>query len=253
MVEELSVQGLVVLAVAGVLATIVNVIAGGGGMIVLPALIALGLPVHVANGTYRLGVITQSIAGTAALRSHAEFRREAIVPILIPTVVGAALGAWLATVLPRELLKPVVLATMIVMAALIAFRKETMIAEEGPPVPLREKPRAIVGLFFTGLYGGFLQAGVGFLLLAVLVGSLRHDFIGANAIKLVVVLAFATVAFLIFVIAGHVSWTPAIVLAVASIVGARLGVKLMLKVPADGLRWFVFTCVVATCIAAWLR
>ena len=71
MVEELSHQGLAILAVAGVLATVVNVMAGGGGMIVLPALMALGIPADVANGTYRLSVVTQSLAGTSALARNA--------------------------------------------------------------------------------------------------------------------------------------------------------------------------------------
>jgi uncharacterized membrane protein YfcA len=90
-------------------------------------------------------------------------------------------------------------------------------------------------------------------LLGVLVGTLRHDLIAGNALKLVVTLTFGTVALGIFAWAGLVSWPPAIVLALASIVGARLGVRLMLRVPMTGLRWFVFACVVATCIAAWLR
>ena len=91
------------------------------------------------------------------------------------------------------------------------------------------------------------------MLLGVLVGTLRHDLIGGNALKLVVTLTFGTVSLGIFVWAGLVSWTPAIVLAAASIIGARLGVHLMLKVPVAGLRWFVFAAVIATCIAAWLR
>ena len=90
-------------------------------------------------------------------------------------------------------------------------------------------------------------------MLAVLVGTLRHDLVHANALKLVVTLAFGVVALAIFTWAGLVSWTPAIVLAVASIFGARLGVRVMLKVPAEGLRWFVFVCVIATSIVAWLR
>ncbi len=253
MIEELSYQSLALLAAAGVLATIVNVMAGGGGMIVLPALMALGLPADVANGTYRLGVVTQSIAGTVALRREGKLDTRSIVPILIPTVLGAILGAWLATRVPREVLKPIMLATMIVMAALIAFRKRTLIPGDGPALRPHDAPRSYVGLFVAGLYGGFIQAGVGFLLLAVLVGTLRHDLIGGNALKLVVTLAFGTVSLGIFVWAGLVSWTPAIVLAAASIVGARLGVRLMLKVPGAGLRWFVFAAVVATCIAAWLR
>jgi uncharacterized membrane protein YfcA len=253
MIEELSFQSLAILAGAGVLATIVNVMAGGGGMIVLPALMALGLPADVANGTYRLGVVTQSIAGTAALSRAGKLETGSVVPILIPTVLGAIVGALLATWVPREVLKPIMLVTMIVMAALIAFRKQTLIPSEGYPLAPQEAPRSYAGLFFAGVYGGFIQAGVGFLLLGVLVGTLRHDLISGNALKLVITLAFGTVSLGIFVWAGLVSWMPAIVLAIASIMGARLGVRLMLKVPIAGLRWFVFACVVATCIAAWLR
>ncbi len=251
--EELSYQGLAILAAAGMLATVINVIAGGGGMIVLPALIALGLPADVANGTYRLGVVTQSAAGSAALHGHGKLDTSQLVPIMIPTITGAVLGALLATQIPRELLKPIMLVTMVVMAGLILFRKQTLIAPEGPPLAPRETPRAYLGLFCAGVYGGFIQAGVGFLLLGVLAGTLRHDLVSANAIKLVVTLAFGMVALGIFVWAGQVSWSPAIVLAAASIVGARLGVKVMLKVPAAALRWVVFLCVIATCIAAWLR
>jgi len=253
MIEELSYESLAILAAAGVLATVVNVLAGGGGMIVLPALMALGLPADVANGTYRLGVVTQSIAGTAAMRSAGKLDTRAIVPILIPTLLGGTVGALLATWVPRDVLKPILLATMVLMAALIAFRKQTLIPGEGPIRTPQGAPRAYAELFLAGIYGGFIQAGVGFLLLGVLVGTLRHDLITGNALKLVVTLAFGTVSLGIFVWAGLVSWTPAIVLAVASIVGARIGVRVMLQVPTTGLRWFVFACVVATCIAAWVR
>jgi hypothetical protein len=168
-------------------------------------------------------------------------------------VLGAVVGALLATWVPREVLKPIMLATMVLMAALIVFRKQTLIPGEGPTLTPQEAPRSYVGLFLAGVYGGFIQAGVGFLLLGVLVGTLRHNLITGNALKLVITLAFGSVSLGIFVWAGLVSWEPALVLAAASIVGARLGVRLMLKVPIAGLRWFVFACVVATCIAAWLR
>jgi uncharacterized membrane protein YfcA len=253
MIEELSYQSLAILAAAGVLATVVNVLAGGGGMIVLPVLMALGLPADVANGTYRLGVVTQSIAGTAAMRREGKLDTRSIVPILIPTVLGATVGALLAVWVPREVLKPIMLVTMILMAALIVLRKQTLIPDEGPALTPQEAPRSYVGLFLAGVYGGFIQAGVGFLLLGVLVGTLRHSLITGNALKLVITLAFGSVSLGIFVWAGLVAWVPAVVLAAASIVGARLGVRLMLRVPMAGLRWFVFVCVVATSIAAWLR
>jgi len=253
MIGELSYQGLAILALAGVLATMVNVLAGGGGMIVLPVLMALGLPADVANGTYRLGVVTQSVAGISAMHDAGKLDTRSVVPILIPTVLGAIAGALLATRVPREVLKPILLTTMIFMAASIAFRKQTLIPEDGPARTLQEEPRAYAGLFLAGVYGGFIQAGVGFLLLGVLIGTLRHDLITGNALKLVITLAFGTVSLGIFAWAGLVSWVPAVVLAAASMVGARLGVHVMLKVPIAGLRWFVFACVLATCIVAWLR
>ncbi len=253
MIGELSYQSLALLAAAGVLGTVINVMAGGGGMIVLPALMALGLPADVANGTYRLGVVTQSIAGTAAMRREGKLDTTSIVPILIPTVTGAVVGALLATWVPSGVLKPILLTTMILMAALIAFRRQTLIPGQGPVLAPQQAPRSFVGLFFAGVYGGFIQAGVGFLLLGVLVGTLRHDLIAGNALKLVITLAFGSVSLGIFAWAGLVAWAPALVLAAASIVGARLGVRLMLTVPISALRWFVFACVVAVCIAAWLR
>ena len=144
MIDELSYQGLAILAMAGVLATIVNVIAGGGGMIVLPALMALGMPADVANGTYRLAVVTQSIAGTNALRREGKLDTSSIVPILIPTVLGAAVGALVAIWIPTEVLKPIMLATMIAMAALIVFRKRTLVAEGGPALHPKDAPSSFV-------------------------------------------------------------------------------------------------------------
>jgi uncharacterized membrane protein YfcA len=187
------------------------------------------------------------------MRREGKLDTGSIVPILIPTVLGAVVGALLATWVPREVLKPIMLVTMILMAALIAFRRQTLIPGEGPTLTPQEAPRSFVGLFLAGVYGGFIQAGVGFLLLGVLVGTLRHNLITGNALKLVITLAFGSVSLGIFAWAGLVSWAPAVVLAAASIVGARLGVRLMLKIPIAGLRWFVFACVVTTCIAAWLR
>jgi hypothetical protein len=168
-------------------------------------------------------------------------------------VLGAIVGALLATLVPPEILKPIMLVTMMLMAALIVFRKQTLIPGEGPTLTPQEAPSSYFSLFLAGVYGGFIQAGVGFLLLGILVGTLRHNLITGNALKLVITLAFGTASLGIFVWAGLVAWAPAIVLAAASIVGAQLGVRLMFKVPMGGLRWFVFACVVATCIAAWLR
>lgn len=253
MVEQMSILDLALVALAGVLASIINVLAGGGGMLVLPLLMALGMPADFANGTYRLSVLTQSAAGGAAFYRGGHLPIEAAWRILAPTVVGAAIGAYGATVTPREALKPIILVTMIAMAALIAINRRTLIPSAGSALALRERPHGYVLLLAIGVYAGFIQAGVGFLLLGVLVGLLRHDLVAANALKLVCTLAFGSIALAIFVWAGLVSWLPAIVLAVASILGALIGVRIAVRISPDALRWFVFVCVVATSLAAWFR
>ena len=102
--------------------------------------------------------------------------QSAIIPILIPTVLGALLGALLASYLPVTILKPVLLGSMLVIA-LITLVKPSVIAPPAGTLPyhLRERPGAAAGLFLAGLYGGFVQAGVGFMLIAALAGGLRYD------------------------------------------------------------------------------
>jgi hypothetical protein len=251
MVDDVSLASLALVAVAGALSSVINVLAGGGGMIVLPVLMALGLPAGVANGTYRLSVLTQSLAAIQGFRGQGKLPEELILPVLAPTALGAALGAYAATQVPEAVLKPVMLVTMVVMAALIAFRRTTLLAAEAHSLPFG--PRAYAALFLASLYGGFIQAGVGFLLLAVFVGSLNLDLVTANALKMICTLVFALISLAIFALAGEVAWLPAAVLAAASIFGAQVGVRLAVKTPPNILRWVVFCCVVATSIGAWAR
>ena len=109
------------------------------------------------------------------------------------------------------------------------------------------------GLFAAGVYGGFVQAGVGFLLLAALGGIVRYDLVRANALKIVCTVGFGGVALIVFAAAGKVAWLPAAVLAAGSVVGSLAGVRFALRSPPAVLRWIVFTCVVASCVAAYLK
>ena len=244
--------GLVVLA--GLVAGFINTFAGGGSMLTLPALVLLGLPADVANGTNRLCVVTQTFAGIWSFHREGKLESRALPAIAAPTLVGAALGAWVAAVwLPRDWVKPVLLGTMLAMAVAMLVSPKLLAPDAGEERSLRERPWAVLGLFFAGLYGGFVQAGVGFVLLAVLGGMLRYDLVRANALKLAVILVFGMVALGIFVLADQVEWVAAGVLAVASVIGARLGVRFAIDVEPKTLRVVVFVLVVITTLAAGLR
>lgn len=250
--ERIALFGL--LALAGIAAGFLNVLAGGGSLLTLPVLMLLGLPASVANGTNRLAVVTQSISGVIAYRRAGKLSTEALAPVVIPTILGAACGATAAAWAPEAILEPVLLGTMVVMA-LVMLVRPTLVApddEEGPRT-WRERPWALVGLFGAGLYGGFVQAGVGFVLLAVLGGTLRFELVRANALKLVCTSLFGIVALGIFVVADQVEWISATVLAVATILGSQLGVRFAVKASPKVLRAIVFVAVVASVVAVLLR
>jgi len=241
-------------AAAGVVAGFVNMFAGGGSMLTLPALMLLGLPPGVANGTNRLGMLIFTFSGAHAYHQRGALSLRAVVPIAAPTVVGALLGAWLATSIPREWLGSVLLGTMLSVALLLLLRPAMFSApREGQTLSLRERPSAIVALFGAGLYAGFVQAGVGFLMLAILGGSLRYDMFRANALKLGVALFFVAASLAVFVWSGDVRWLPGLVLAAGSVLGARLGVRFASKLEPQRFRWLLLLAVLAGSVAAWFR
>lgn len=239
---------------AGVVAGVINTVAGGGSLLTLPALMLLGLPANVANGTNRLAVVSQSLSGVLAFHRAGGLPTEAILPVAAPTVLGAIAGAVVAAVAPPEILEPTLLGTMILMASVMLLAPKVMMVgeEETPRAPWKHAP-SWLGLFGAGVYGGFVQAGVGFVLLAVLSGVLRYDALRANALKLVCTLVFTFPALGVFILAGQVEWVPAVLLAVGTVTGSQLGVRFALRTKPQVIRVIVFVCVVASCVAVLLK
>jgi len=171
--------------------------------------------------------------------------------VLLPTIAGAVVGAVIAAyVVPPAYLGPVLFGTMLVVALVFLFRPPVDPAEGDAAEPHALSP---LGLFGAGLYGGFVQAGVGLVLLAVLTGLTRRSLVEANALKLVVVLAFTLVALGVFVVAGQVRWVHGLILSGATVAGALLGVRFALKAGSRALRFVVFGCAVVACAAALFR
>lgn len=244
---------LAILIGAGVGAGFINTMAGGGSMLTLPALMLLGLPADVANGTNRLAVVSQSVSGVVMFERAGKLEGAKVLPILAPTIVGALAGAQLAAVLPVSYLKPALLGTMLVMATVIvAFPKAVSAVEGEEPRDLWRSAKGLLGLLFAGVYAGFVQAGVGFVLLTVLAGVLRYDLVRANALKLSCTLVFGLVAGGVFVAHGQVAWIPGLILAGAAVLGSLLGVRFALSVDKQILRRIVFVAIVAAIVAAFL-
>ncbi|MGB1221702.1 MAG: sulfite exporter TauE/SafE family protein [Alcanivoracaceae bacterium] len=240
------------LLASGVVAGFINTLAGGGSFLTLPALMLLGMPADVANGTNRVGVLIQSLEGVRGFDRYGMLARDAIVPVLLPTVSGSLLGALAAAHMPTSVLKPVLLSTMVVMALVMVVRPATVAPPAGtPPRSLREAPSGALWLFVAGVYGGFVQAGVGFVLIAALAGVLRYDLLRTNALKMVCTAVFSVIALAVFVFYDQVLWVPGLVLAAGTVLGVRLSVRFAVRVDQAVLRWFLLVLVVLVCAAAW--
>lgn len=237
------------LPLAGLLGGFVNTLAGGGSMLTLPALMLLGMPADVANATNRLGVLLQSLTGLEGFNRHRLLERSSVLPVLVPVLLGALFGSLLASFLPVTLLKPALLSVMMVMALYILLQPllPTFDGKAAQPGRL-----AFFGIFLAGGYGGFIQAGVGFVLIAVLTSLLGFDLKRANALKLVSTAGLSLIALAVFIPRGQVWWIPGLLLAAGTSLGAWLGVRFALTASQWQLRLGLVFMVFVSCTAAFL-
>lgn len=252
MAYDLNLLNICLLIGTGFAAGFINTIAGGGSMLTLPALMVLGLPADIANATNRVGVIMQALVGIRGFNRHRRISTRHAIPILIPTLVGSLVGALLASFMPVSWLKPALLITMLAMALLMVLRPSSMVPPpDSEALTLKENPAAWAMLFGAGIYGGFVQAGLGFVLIAVVAGGLRYDLLRANAFKLLITASLTVIALLVFIVRGQVLWIPGLVLAVGTMLGASVSVRFAIAVPQKVLSRILFGMILLTCLAAW--
>lgn len=251
---DLSVLNVSALIVSGLLAGFINTLAGGGTLFTLPALMLMGMPADVANGTNRVGVLLQSIAGAGGFYRHRQLDPKDILPIVSPTILGALLGAVTVSFIPVAILKPLLLGTMLVITLLIVFKPDTVeVPPDQIPLTTQEKPVALLWLFLCGFYGGFVQAGVGFVLIAALCGVLRYHLVRANALKMVCTAVFGGISVAVFTWRDQILWVPGLILAGATVVGVFFSVKFSIQASQKTLKRFLLLMVSIAILGAFIK
>ncbi len=234
--------------VTGFAAGFINTLAGSGSLLTLPILILLGLPANVANGTNRVGVVMQNIVAVATFRQRGALPLAGSWKLIVPSVVGAVLGAELAVDLDEALLRRTIGALMIVLIVLMLLKPERFIAENLAP----REPRLFVEvpLFFViGIYGGFIQVSVGLFLIAGLVLGAGYNLVAANALKNLIVLVFTAAALAVFVLNDQVQWTLGLLLGSGQAVGAWVAAHFAVKRGAEFVRWAVVVITIGAALA----
>ena len=234
------------LILAGIAAGFVNMLAGNGSLITLPALLFIGLPANVANATNRVGVTLQNIVGTTGFYRQGRLDVRGALILSIPTVVGSILGARIAVDIDEALFRKVLAVAMLVMLVIMLVKPERWITGKVRVHSGRLSIGQVLVFFAIGVYGGFLQAGVGIFLLAALVLGPGYDVVRANAVKVAIVLALTFAALIIFQANGQVEWGPGLVLGVGNMLGAWLGTRFAVSKGAIWVRWFVIAVVTAS-------
>jgi hypothetical protein len=218
----------VIIVLGGLVAGFINTIAGSGSLITLPILIFIGgLPEVVANGTNRFGVIFQTFIGWRKLSRKEEMNVSLY--HLIPSLIGAIIGVVIALEVDKDTFRFVLISVMILMLGLTVFNGKAWINGK----TTYRKTNKIIGviMFLTaGIYGGFIQAGIGIVLLSILVLYNGFSLNAANAIKNLVVLVYSIPVFLVFLYKGKVDWECAIILTVGQSAGALIAANFATKV-----------------------
>ncbi len=210
---------------AGIIVGFVNTLAGSGSLLSLPLLMFLGLPATVANGTNRIGILLQSLVATGSFRQKKVLDLRKGFRMALPAVAGAVIGALLAANITETVMERIIGVLLFVMFFVILYKPERWIKGHQGISELKPRFLRYVIFFFIGLYGGFIQIGIGLFLLAGLVLGAGYDIVKANALKVLIVLLFTPLALLVFILNSQVDYLLGFLLAAGNMVGAYIATK----------------------------
>jgi len=228
---DLTVATALFLLAASFFAGFIDSIAGGGGLIQLPALL-IGLPKSETAevlGTNKLSAVFGTTTAAALYRKQIKPDPKVLLAMGLPAFLGSAAGAVLASKIPTSSMRPMVLFLLIVVAIYTWFKPDLGKFENLRHLPKRRIQIAAFGGVVIGFYDGIFGPGTGSFLMLILVASLGYAFITASAIAKVVNVATNVGAIMVFGINGAVLWQIGIILGIANISGAIIGARLAIK------------------------
>jgi uncharacterized membrane protein YfcA len=229
--HDLTIASALFLLAASFFAGFVDSIAGGGGLVQLPALL-IGLPqsdTAEVLGTNKLSSIFGTSTAAVLYRKQIKPDPKMLIAMTLPAFLGSAGGAVLASKIPTSSMRPMVLVLLIAVAIYTWFKPDLGRFENLRHHPRRRVQIAAIAGVVIGFYDGIFGPGTGSFLILILVASLGYAFITASAIAKVVNVATNVGAILVFGIHGAVIWQIGIIMGITNISGAVIGARLAIK------------------------
>ncbi|NLD05324.1 MAG: sulfite exporter TauE/SafE family protein [Synergistaceae bacterium] len=227
---------LILTMLTGAVAGFLNVTAGGGTILTLPVLNFIGLDLGVANATNRVSILFQNLSAIRHYHRKGKIVWKESTAYILPAIAGAIVGTLSAVYMPSKVFHIIAAISIFSMGILLVAKPRMWDAPQGPPLTL---PKKIATLFLVGIYGGFLQAGVGFLLIWAISGGCKKNLKEANVLKIIIVAFYTMASLALFASFGMVNWTAAFALAFGSIIGGNAGAGFNLKANDRVIRWIL--------------
>lgn len=219
-------ESALILLGVGIVSGFMNVVAGGGSSLTLPALIFLGLDSTVANGTNRIAVILQNISAVYAFKREKYSQFKLSWKLSLITLPGTIAGAVFAISVDDELFQKILGIIMIgVIISMIVPNPKIKTNEISDKVPWTVH----LSMFGIGFYGGFIQVGIGFMIMAALQYLMKMNLLIVNMHKVFIVLFLTVPAFIVFLVSGNIDWKLGISLAAGNAIGGWWAAKLSIR------------------------
>jgi len=219
----------ILLFLAGIAAGFVNVNAGGGSFLTIPLLIILGgLPATAANASNRVAILLQNIIAARNFRRHGFRDIRQGIKLGLSAMAGAVIGSMIALDIPENVFRTILSVIMVLALAVILHTGRKKSTEQCAE-QLRHPVLQIFMFFFIGIYGGFIQAGTGYLVICALsiIGGL--SLVKTNSLKIIIIAAYLVPSLLVFLLNGEIRWLPALVLAAGTSLGGWFGSTFAIK------------------------
>ena len=241
----------VILIVVGFFAGVINTLAGGGSLFTLPVLIFLGLPPNIANGTNRIAIVIQSLSGALGYKSKGISNFPFNIYLGNSASIGAVIGAQIAIDLDGRLFNRILAIILIVVGGLILMNAKNLTHKLPERLTGKYLLFGIIGFFFIGIYGGFINAGIGIVIMLFLNRINRLSLVKTNASKTAIVFIYSSLALAVFAFNDAINWKLGLLMALGTSVGAWWASRWSVKKGDQVIRWAMLITIGIMAVKLW--
>lgn len=236
---------------AGLFAGFINTLAGGGSLITMPLLIFMGLPSVEANASNRVALFIQNIFAVQGFRSKGVFLFPFSLWVGISAILGALIGARIAVDISSDLFNKI-LAMVMVMVMGLTLAKPYLTRSYSQEIFNKSRFTLSLILFFgVGIYGGFIQAGVGFIIIAALTNVHGLNMARTNSVKVMVILMYSFFALIVFHLEDVIRWEYGLILAIGNAIGGWVASRWSVSKDDKWIRLILIITVSALALKLW--